>query len=71
MAQSLTDFLAERERAHGNDVALVYGNKSISYSQLAAESRRVAAGLTKLGVTYGDRVALWLPNVPEIGRAHV
>lgn len=64
MAKSLTDFLAERERAHGNDVALVYGNKSISYSQLAAESQRVATGLTKLGVTYGDRVALWLPNIP-------
>src|SRR5690606_12498518 len=35
-----------------------------SYRALEARSRRVAAGLRALGISAGDRVALWLPNVP-------
>lgn len=59
--QSLTEFLARRA---GDATALIYAGRSISYSELAAESRRVARGLADLGVKPGDRVALWLPNVP-------
>ena len=44
--------------------ALIERDRPISYAQLLDESRRVAAGLSGLGVAAGDRVALWLPNVP-------
>ena len=64
MPQSLTEFLAQHEKARGTATALVYADKSVTYAALAAESRRVAHGLADLGVTAGDRVALWLPNVP-------
>ncbi len=41
------------------------GNRSaLSYGELAAEVARVAAGLRALGVTAGDRVAAYLPNIP-------
>ena len=41
------------------------GNQStLSYGELAAEVARVAAGLRALGVTKGDRVAAYLPNIP-------
>ncbi len=41
------------------------GNQSaLSYGELAAEVARVAAGLRALGVTRGDRVAAYLPNIP-------
>src|ERR1051326_893706 len=41
------------------------GNQSdLTYGELAAEVARVAAGLRELGVTRGDRVAAYLPNVP-------
>ena len=64
MAFTLTEFLARHETARGAATALVYADSPISYAALAAESRRVAQGLADLGVTAGDRVALWLPNVP-------
>ena len=41
------------------------GNQStLTYGELAAEVARVAAGLKALGVTTGDRVAAYLPNIP-------
>jgi len=64
MAFTLTEFLARHETARGAATALVYADVPITYAELAAESRRVAQGLAGLGVTAGDRVALWLPNVP-------
>lgn len=44
--------------------ALIERDRPVGYAQLHDESLRVAAGLAKLGVEPGDRVALWLPNVP-------
>ncbi|HEX4658587.1 MAG TPA: acetoacetate--CoA ligase [Streptosporangiaceae bacterium] len=38
---------------------------TLSYGELAAEVARVRAGLRALGVGKGDRVAAYLPNVPE------
>jgi acetoacetyl-CoA synthetase len=38
---------------------------TMTYGELAAEVARVAAGLSALGVSKGDRVAAYLPNVPE------
>jgi acetoacetyl-CoA synthetase len=41
------------------------GNRAtLSYGDLAAEVARVRAGLLALGVTKGDRVAAYLPNIP-------
>lgn len=50
--------------------ALVFTNersqrRELSYRELAQEVARVAEGLRDLGVTKGDRVAGFLPNLPE------
>ena len=38
--------------------------RTFSYRDLFSEARRVAAGLQELGIARGDRVGLFLPNVP-------
>ena len=53
-----------------DDTALVFANEAgarrrFSYAELAAEVRRVAAGLRALGVGAGDRVVAYIPNIPE------
>jgi acetyl-CoA synthetase len=44
-------------------------DQNISYQQLHDEVCRLANGLTKLGVTKGDRVAIYMPMVPEAAYA--
>lgn len=44
--------------------ALIHGGRTMSFAELLDAAGRVAQGLADLGVTPGDRVALWLPNVP-------
>jgi acetyl-CoA synthetase len=40
--------------------------RAVTFTELRAESDRVAAGLIRLGLERGDRVALCMPMVPEI-----
>ena len=62
---------AENLLARRDDhVALVFVNergtrRELTYRQLGAEVARVAAGLHELGIVPGDRIAGFLPNVPE------
>lgn len=44
---------------------VIHEGRRLPLRSLAEESRRVAAGLVDLGVRPGDRVGLWLPNVPQ------
>lgn len=48
-----------------NKAALVFEDKSFSYANLNEMANRVANGLRELGINQGDRVALFLPNIPE------
>ncbi len=44
--------------------AFIHGERTLGFAELLDCSARVAQGLADLGVGPGDRVALWLPNVP-------
>lgn len=60
--ESLGDLL-DRQAARGG-TALVYRDREIGFGALRDGARRLASGLRALGVAPGDRVALWLPNIP-------
>ncbi len=62
-AENLLKFADSRE-------ALIFRNergarRTLSYRELRAEVARIAAGLRAAGVVPGDRVAGFLPNLPE------
>jgi len=61
--QSYFDESAQRMPEH---VAIVAGERRISFADWADEARRVAAGLVRLGVRKGDIVTVQLPNWPEL-----
>ena len=61
---TLSDFLDRLASQHGDAPAFIYDGRTITFQVLAEDSRRAATGLAGLGVGAGDRVAIWLPNVP-------
>ena len=61
MDHSLTEFL---DGLPPSRTAMDYGASRATVGELATASRRVAGGLRRLGIGHGDRVALWLPNIP-------
>ena len=44
--------------------AFIHGDRTLTFAGLLDAAGRTAQGLADLGVVPGDRVALWLPNVP-------
>jgi len=55
---------------NGDKVALLFegepgDTKSYSYSQLLAETKQAANAMLDLGVEAGDRVAIYMPMIPE------
>ena len=57
-------WIERRARAAPAAVALIAGDCSVTYSELADRVRRLANGLRTLGVAKGDRVAWLGPNHP-------
>jgi fatty-acyl-CoA synthase len=57
-------WIERRARAAPDGLALIAGDRSVTYSELAGRARRLANGLRTLGVAKGDRVAWLGPNHP-------
>ena len=62
---TLSALLAGTVARAGDGPAFFVGDDAFSYAWLDEKSRRAALGLSTMGVRPGDRVALWLPNLPE------
>lgn len=54
--------LLDRAASAGDDRGIWWGDSFISYSELAADSRRIAAGLAAHGLKTGDHASIWSPN---------
>ena len=63
-AGTLAALLEVRATRAPEGAALLDRDRPVAYAALADEAARLAAGLRSIGVGAGDRVALWLPNLP-------
>ncbi|TMD77015.1 MAG: long-chain fatty acid--CoA ligase [Chloroflexi bacterium] len=52
-------------RAMADQAATYYFDETITYGELDRKSTALAAALKERGVAYGDRVALYLQNIPQ------
>ncbi|MCC3284073.1 long-chain fatty acid--CoA ligase [Arthrobacter sp. zg-Y324] len=62
---SLVDMIEESVSKYGSKPALQFFGATVSYREMGEQIRLAAAGLKRLGVRPGDRVALVLPNCPQ------
>jgi long-chain acyl-CoA synthetase len=63
---TLGAMLLESARKFPDHTALLFYGTKISYAELDRLANRFAHALTSLGVKKGDRVALMLPNIPQM-----
>ena len=63
---TLLDVVSESASQRPDHPALLFQGNTVSYSELDRLSTSLANALTELGVKPGDRVALLLPNSPQI-----
>ena len=62
---NVAGYLEKHAAADPNRIAIRFEGRSITYGQLNRDANRLAATLRASGIAAGDRVALYLPNVPE------
>jgi acyl-CoA synthetase (AMP-forming)/AMP-acid ligase II len=62
---TLAELLSGLAAEHGARVALVEGDRALTFDELGAAAGALAGELPGWGVGRGDVVALWLPNVLE------
>jgi long-chain acyl-CoA synthetase len=67
---SLPAMFAASASQMGDAPMLDFLERRYSYAQVASAVRRVACGLDALGVQPGDRIGLFLPNVPHYVAAY-
>jgi len=61
----LFEFLKKTARKYPDNTAIVYFDKEITYKELDSATDKFATALSDLGVKKGDKIALFLPNVPQ------
>ncbi len=64
--KTLGNFLDHSAAGFPDSTALLFFGKKVTYAELNSLTNRFSNALSSLGVRKGDRVALMLPNVPQM-----
>jgi long-chain acyl-CoA synthetase len=62
----LYTLLTDSAKAHPGNRCIHYQGRDFSYAQVDEISSKFASALVSLGMKKGDRVAIFLPNVPQL-----
>ncbi len=62
----LFSLLSDSAKRYPNNICLHYQGRNLTYAQVEETSSRFASALVSLGLRRGDRVAVFLPNTPQL-----
>jgi long-chain acyl-CoA synthetase len=65
----LEQLLFKTVKEYPEKIAIVYDKQRISYKELYSKVRKLSKGLSSIGISRGDCIALILPNCPEFAIA--
>jgi acyl-coenzyme A synthetase/AMP-(fatty) acid ligase len=70
---NVTQFLVDKNiiEGRGDKMAILHGSQRITFNELYEMVCSFSRALKSLGVEYGDRVILRLPNIPEFIVCHL
>jgi acyl transferase domain-containing protein/acyl-CoA synthetase (AMP-forming)/AMP-acid ligase II/acyl carrier protein len=68
---NLAQNIERSQRIFPDKPALIFEGKYFTYRELNEMTNRVANGLSELGISGGDRVALFMPNIPPFVAAYL
>lgn len=57
--------LEERAKKYKDKEAIIFEDQRITYKELNEQAERLANFLMNRGIKRGDKVSIWLPNLPE------
>lgn len=63
-------FLQRAAEQNPDAACTIFNGATISYSEMDTITDRLAAGLAGMGITKGDRVAVFIPNTPQFVMAY-
>jgi acyl-CoA synthetase (AMP-forming)/AMP-acid ligase II len=61
----IAQLLEDNAKQFSNRTAIIFKEEKITFEQVKEFSLKLANGLRQLGITKGDRLAIYLPNCPE------
>ena len=62
---TLAGLIDRAAKKFGQSEAIVHEGRRMNYEELHDRSQKLAKGLLKLGMTKGDKIAIWMGNCPE------
>ena len=62
----LYSLLTDSAKLHPGKTCIHYQGRNLTYSEVDDISSRFASGLVSLGLKKGDRVAIFMPNIPQL-----
>ena len=65
MRTTIGRLLEDKAEEYPDKEAIVFQDRRITYKELNEQAERLAHFLKKRGIGKGDKVAIWLPNLPE------
>ena len=68
---NIADHVSRVARAHPQHAAIRFEGRTLTYGVLDACADALAGALKKNGIERGDRVALYLPNIPAFALAYL
>ncbi|MFM9105212.1 MAG: acyl--CoA ligase family protein [Chloroflexota bacterium] len=63
-------FLQRSAEVYRNKPAVIYGDRVVTYPEMAQRVNRLASALAGIGIGKGDRVAYLAPNIPQMLEGH-
>ncbi|MFA7115090.1 MAG: AMP-binding protein, partial [Candidatus Omnitrophota bacterium] len=62
---NIKQILSFQKKENSSKTALVFGDKDVSFKELARKSFSVSDFLISQGAVTGDKIALFMPNIPD------